>query len=964
MCLKGNNAMDTDNRFIKLLTISINKKELLLYGFSVPTKQEIHPWKKKKNKNNKLKFNTYFAILSYEEAKHFEQCLTKTEDIPLSNLTLIAPVLIARNPVISYGSNSKLNPISRLSYVRELWNTQKYNLVQQVKTSLKTFDKQLYIDMQELLAQLKAECGIDFSKNGSRFGNYERYDYPNLYCNLEVHCIKKSKGKHIVIQKPMEWKRPLIVNCIAESQERFLFNQIQILQSEDSKLEFNAEETINLCTVYAWDQKTHELVFFKSAVFCNQIILDININETPRMVHDPWSESLISSASNRSEVIHRQIETVERYSSEEPIRIDCDENMIINAANSAKQLLAPYTPTITKGAFVANEQKDGEINSFLKVKEYIDSNDVCYAILADPYFSIQAAMKLLPRILNTNLELTIITSLSSTDPDSGEERNVVEEYRQLLKDNVDKFHNKLYVCNLQRGKKQVFHDRYLIRYHINGKIDGFLLSNSINSMGQFYPFVIAPLEPEVCLSVAEYLKRLQDSNIQKNLPKKQRVNCDVLFDSKQCVELQNQPVEEYADWTSQFLQQNITKSELPNIINEIWKHWKKESEKVCQILSLLIGHTRICSTDEFADILLKNQFISKEYIKCFLSMANKIEQSRIHLNNANKYEYTFWTLLTGKSKPDKFGFAELLDYPHPVYYTGTNWLIYGYHLLMDMDIDCFVNFLEKTCSPMMFYCLTEKLSFSVWSESLYYSLIRSKNECIRLLAIHWLVHLLAQNKLKPNTIFQFLKCLEPDIQLLQITRLLSKSAFQIRSQKSSSNCWNIIFPQLIERATAILPLCTSEQRQAALYWLYDCEECSYCNLYLKLAILTKNDIIQKELLSKAIKIIQEYLLKLDYKINVTKHISLYLDCMEKLYKEQTEKEILNHIVNWNVFETAVEPELKSYNYKQWHNAYIRANWQLDLLRNFLARHPQAQNTVKWLNIWEKRMSLIEHYDNI
>lgn len=955
--------MGADNRFVKLLTISIDKRELLLYGFSVSTEQEIRPWKKKKNKSNKLKLGVYFAILSSEEAKHFEQCLTETEDIPLKDWTLIAPILTTRNPVLSYSNSwEKSGPISRLSCVYEFWNTQKEVLIQKVHAGLGTLGKQLYLDMQELLAQLRVECGVDFSKNGSRFGNYESYDCPALICDLKVNCIKESEGKQIVVQKPTEWNRSLIVNCIAKNQERYLFNQIQVLRSEDFELRFTAEETIGQCTVCAWDQETHELVFFKSSVICNKIILGISIGETTRMVHDPWSETLLSSAANRSEVIHRQIETVQRYSSEHPIRIGRDGNSISEAADSGERLLALYTPKITQGAFIPNEQKDGEINSFLKIKKYLDSNDVCYAVLADPYFSVPSAAKLLARILNMNLELTIITSLGSIDPDSGEERNVVEEYRKFLQDNVGKLHERLYVCNLHRGKKQVFHDRYLIRYHTNGRIDGFLLSNSLNSMGQFYPFVIAPLETEVCRAVAEYLEQLRDPNIQNKQPKKQRVTCDVLFDFKQSVKPQNQTTKESADWASQCLQQKIAKTELSDVLKEIWSHWKEEPEEVCQVLSCLRAYSHSWTVADLAVLLQEKQFMAEEYMKCFSSMAKEIEQTRKHFGvNANRYEYIFWTLLTGKSKPDRGGFYQLLDYSPPVYYTGaqSNWLMGGYHLLLEMDIKRFVKLLEETYSPMMFYCLVEQLSIFSWSESLYYGLIRSKNECVRLLTVHWPGYLLERNKLEPDKIFQFLNKLEPDIQLLQVVQLLSKTAFKIRNPKTASSCWNTMLPQLQKYAATVLPLCTLESRQSALYWLYDCEACSCCSLYLELASLTENAVIQEELLSKAISIIKDDLLQCSYSRDVTQHISLYLDGMEHLYGEQAEKEMLSCFVDWNVFETAVEPELKSYAYKRWHDAYLRAGWQLDLLKAYLVRHPKAQDVIKWLNAWEKRLAMVK-----
>ena len=81
----------------------------------------------------------------------------------------------------------------------------------------------------------------------------------------------------------------------------------------------------------------------------------------------------------------------------------------------------------------------------------------------------------------------------------------------------------------------MFHDRYLIRYHKDGSTDGFLLSNSLNSMGQFYPFVIAPMDPEVCQSVDEYLREMIEPEAQEKKSEDRRVNRKVLFDYQKSV---------------------------------------------------------------------------------------------------------------------------------------------------------------------------------------------------------------------------------------------------------------------------------------------------------------------------------------------------------------------------------------------------------------------------------------------
>ena len=171
--------------------------------------------------------------------------------------------------------------------------------------------------------------------------------------------------------------------------------------------------------VFAWDRETGDVVFFESNAITSRNLFLMRV-DAPCSIHDPWSESLLRSASNRSEIIHKYIEMVQRHSQFSKSQIGGENNMLRDATDWSWQLLAPYAYKSTKGAFIPKVQKDGEIDSFLKIKEYLDDDNVCHAILADPYFSVPSAAKLLTRIANIDLELTIVSSLNYTDPDSEE----------------------------------------------------------------------------------------------------------------------------------------------------------------------------------------------------------------------------------------------------------------------------------------------------------------------------------------------------------------------------------------------------------------------------------------------------------------------------------------------------------------------------------------------------------------
>ena len=413
-------------------------------------------------------------------------------------------------------------------------------------------------------------------------------------------------------------------------------------------------------------------------------------------------------------------------------------------------------------------------------------------ILADPYFSVSAAEKLLTRIPRTNLQLDIITCLGMTDPDTGKASDICKEYEKFLFSNAKLLHGRLSVRNLRRGNKPVFHDRYLLRFHNDQHIDGFLLSNSLNKMGQNYPFVIAPLEHEVALEVCEYLTQMFDAKLQEKKPPKERIICDVLYDStvkptaQDKKKLSPSPLKE---WLGTEYCENgrntIPKENLSVAVTEVWNHWGQDKEGVCRVLGELCSNVFRWSIEDVAETL---------------------------------------------------------------------------------DADA-------------------------------------------------------------------------------------------REQ------WEQLYQQLLSLLAADLLHCSEQERNTALFWLYDNEQCSQCSLQLDLSRYIEDSTIRDAVLQKAVEGIQKYLIDSKYERNLKTAVDLYLTSAEQLYGGEVEKQILGKLVDWRTFERAAEPELKNYAYDKWHYAYIRAKWQLFLLAKYAQLHPGAEKTLKWLKEWRTRLPNIANEES-
>lgn len=175
--------------------------------------------------------------------------------------------------------------------------------------------------------------------------------------------------------------------------------------------------------------------------------------------------------------------------------------------------------------------------------------------------------------------------------------------------------------------------------------------------------------------------------------------------------------------------------------------------------------------------------------------------------------------------------------------------------------------------------------------------------------------------------------------------------------------WEQLYQQLLSLLAVDLLHCSEQERNTALFWLYDNEQCSQCSLQLDLSRYIEDSTIRDAVLQKAVEGIQKYLIDSKYERNLKTAVDLYLTSAEQLYGGEVEKQILGKLVDWRTFERAAEPELKNYAYDKWHYAYIRAKWQLFLLAKYAQLHPGAEKTLKWLKEWRTRLPNIANEES-
>ena len=699
-----------------------------------------------------------------------------------------------------------------------------------------------------------------------------------------------------------------------------------------------------------------------------EINIGMRISSSPFLLKEHWDKRLLNSASNRRSEIEQKIQMVQRISSEDALHVRSDSrNHIDEAASSANLLFAPYKKYKNQGAFIQNKGVDGEIESFLKIMEYIDQTSVKEVIIADPYFSIPTATKMLGRIKRTDIRITILTSLCEIDPDTGTGTDIRTKYKAFLQENAYLLPPNLSICNLQRGKKQVFHDRYLLRVHSDSEMDGFLLSNSLNSMGQLYPFVIAPLEHEVCMDVFDYLNRMRDPAIQAQMDKGMQIDCDVWYDSNVEKHIANSSAKEVpplSEWIGLWCDTNgrisVTEHELSQVLPAVWSRWDTQKENACLVLCMLGTIQDPWDARHLARELQHIDCAVDAFLSEFSVLAAQAEKKQNHARKGiHSDEHMIWAMLSGNAQPDPQGFHLLFEQAGHIWYSGDSWLTGGYRLMLALDLVRYVELLKKSSSPLMFDVLAAHMLFYPWSASIFRALTESEKLCLQILAAEGMFFKYSHGELDANEIIELFSYVSPKMRIFPIAHLLSKITFYnrvVNHQKQLPSSCSTFIQELLQCCAKDFERCTEEIRSSVLYWLNDCEECSCCSLHLSLAERISNIEAKHQVLDQAICIIKKSLFQCSYERDLSRNIALLLSALEHRYGPEVERYLLGKIVDWEVFERASEPERKTYSYNDWHSAHIRAQWQISLLRSFYTLHPDAEKTANWLKEWESRVA--------
>jgi hypothetical protein len=218
------------------------------------------------------------AVVSKEEKESLEQSLAQNTPFSIGNKLQCAFSLTKRPQVLSgIDDNGWENncPVANLHKVSEYWQLNKFDLMEKIKNSFPDMSKnKLYDKIISLFDVIQHECGINFSKEGGRLGNFEFYNVGEYLNAFEVITQKEEKLLMTVIRKKEPIERLLYVSCAAESEGRWISDECKQFLADECELRFHSKEPMVRVKVKIWDAHNGELVF----VFDCTLMMECTIN--------------------------------------------------------------------------------------------------------------------------------------------------------------------------------------------------------------------------------------------------------------------------------------------------------------------------------------------------------------------------------------------------------------------------------------------------------------------------------------------------------------------------------------------------------------------------------------------------------------------------------------------------------------------------------------------------------------
>lgn len=969
------------NTFFKLFIIKTNEEtDILLYGYGMLDTSEVREWRSGQI-SKKLKLYKLTCVMDEENVKKFEDSLLGQDEIVIANNFRIHTGFIKRPSIIGlpkqeWGVNNG-SIIKSLSTVIEFWNLNKVLLIQELQNIFVNKEARKQREMiHDVLAEVSKETGLCFLEDSSdRLGNIEIY-IPSKWASDFDYGINKedninsenSKIKNVYIRKKDTIDFDVLVHCILKNSERCILNQIKEMKSEISEMLFEPAEPVSEIFVEIWNKVNGELIYVSGASLMRQMVLQMSLmNNTRFIINDQWTDKLEKTFGGNEEKNKKlnEVKTVKFEYAPMVSKIGSfKDDPWHEAASLGKKLIEPYKYEQMKGAFCKKKNGgEGEIDSYFKISEYLNQSGVKNVIIFDPYFSIISMQKILSRITNIKLKLEIITSLNNINPDKNidteeaKDDKYLDNVKLFLERNANIIHHSLRIINVTHNGKTAIHDRYLLRMFEDGRIDGFLLSNSLNSAGQNFSFVVARMDTEVTYDVLEYVNEIKDPAIQKSKPKNEKLQCEILWDTFESkYEKEISDLVPIKKWELD-MKKNYSNNEyldLDILFTDGWNLVEEISEECILKICWYLYYSDVYSVEDLINYWKKQNINIDSILQMCVQLAIKLEKEEeqyeeLNINKRNSELYTYRNALYIEKREQVKIYPEYLmrDGCH-VFYQTNGFVLTLYEVIYELSHKELVCIMENAHSPKAMEILWRKLYWNdIVDFEIYQQMLCSNLIWVREWAIFYFTKKLIDNVKadkegtdRGNSFFDKHKI----VSIYQYANCIEQIAFTIYYFKNNTKI-DLDYIQRLEATKKEFIIKTGNLLSGELdidhNVFFSFLKCSNKEVYCKIVADILNEVKNKKeediLLLQLINLMKDKWNNEEFTFFKEDFIiTSYAAQASFYYWDNNIEDIFRELqINEKNLYKAIEPGIKDIHYDEWNKAVLKVLWQLLYLIYYL-----------------------------
>lgn len=368
----------------------------------------------------------------------------------------------------------------------------------------------------EILEILHQELNLPFpTRFFTHFGNLDMITFEaspqNALINLSVERSREEMAFVVRRREPL-LDREARAHLVTKAGEETLVDRLLLLPAGEERVATPLPLETGSFAFTMFDDADGSVCYRETQSLTKSITMRSHIRSAEIALDDPFTQRMKGAP----HAVRAKISKRQDHSSSEDVISATSRHIEAQASALATRLERERRGHLDR---FFERTLEGEASAVAHLRTLLDDAAISRAILVDPFFGEDAFTRLVMRLGNTGLDLTVVTSWTTTDPETAlpladndlvaMDENV-RRLRRILGAARELVAPRLSVLNLTCGTKAAFHDRYLVLQPHEGNSTVYLLSNSINGMAVHWPFCLSAVKGMAAKHIEDYVEGLAE----------------------------------------------------------------------------------------------------------------------------------------------------------------------------------------------------------------------------------------------------------------------------------------------------------------------------------------------------------------------------------------------------------------------------------------------------------------------